>query len=948
MSSITTQQTKLDLELVPKENRLDIGKCNGRIPCGLTPREPTFQVVLDAIALTPCYPTFLITADVPEVYMHQFWNSVYKHDTFYRFKIDKKKRFKLTLEVFRDIFQICPRVPGRDFDPLPSKEDTVSFLRELGHTGEINSLNDVVVDQMHQPWRTFAALINRGLSGKTSGLDKLRLSRAQILWGMFYQKNVDYVELLWEDFIYQIENRVYKKQENIFISAKESTQIYGAILPECLTSPTMKESKAYKTYLGYATSVVPPKIARKFNNASPSKKDGDLVPIDEEHQEEEFEDDDQEKEEFVHTPSPTDDKDDDNLESESDDVNKSNEESDDVNKRDEESDDVIKGDKEIVQETTQEQVVKDAHVIISTVTKKTEVHITSSSCSSDLASKFLIFLDIPHTDAEIVSPLDVHVCDTPITALEKEVAKLKKDPLHTQVTTLVDEHLDTRLGETREEFMNFLSESLTARIKEQVKDQLPQILPKEVSNFAPPVIEALIKESRDEVTLAKVSSQPHSTYEAASTLTKFELKKILIDKMEKSESYLAAPEHRDCYDSLKKSYDLDKDFFFSYDVYSLKRSRKDKDKDEDPSAGSDRGLKKRKLSKDAEPTTGPKKKDSMSGSSKGTKSQLKSSRKSVQSEEPVFEVADLDMPQDQERNLDDNEDETRNKTASRQCYKALSENLDWENPKGSDYPFDLSKPLPLITRGKHQRVPFEYFLNNDIKYLQRGVSTMTYTTSTTKTKVAQYDLLGIEDKVPNIRSPVKVAYDKYALWGYLTLERTTHYQEYRHIVLAEEKMEYIGKENSSFHDQGHQQAVKGKEDDEEFGEICWRFNTLVGNPVKGILLTMNLPDHSRSRANIEGICKDGDERRSLKLQESQEICIHYKLFQINQIEKGIAVSLRNHKVIKMQSLPRWRNDRITWVMITKFQDHILQSRQDKETSSHLKSMITTSITQVNI
>ncbi|GJZ27776.1 hypothetical protein Tco_0572423, partial [Tanacetum coccineum] len=161
ISSITAQQTKLDLELVPKENRLDI-------------------VILDAIALTPCYPAFLITVDVPEVYRHQFWNSVYKHDTFYRFKIDKKKRFKHTLEVFKDIFQICPRVSGRDFDPLPSEEDIVSFLRELGHAREINSLNDVVVDQMHQPWRTFAALINQGLSGKISGLDKLRLSRAEI------------------------------------------------------------------------------------------------------------------------------------------------------------------------------------------------------------------------------------------------------------------------------------------------------------------------------------------------------------------------------------------------------------------------------------------------------------------------------------------------------------------------------------------------------------------------------------------------------------------------------------------------------------------------------------------------------------------------------------------------------------------------------------------------
>ncbi|GKE87640.1 hypothetical protein Tco_1565115 [Tanacetum coccineum] len=172
--------------------------------------------------------------------------------------------------------------------------------------------------------------------------------------------------------------------------------------------------------------------------------------------------------------------------------------------------------------------------------------------------------------------------------------------------------------------MNFLSESLTARIKEQVKDRLPQILPQEVSNFAPPVIEKLIKESCDEVTLAKVSSQPQSTYEAASTLTEYELKKILLDKMEKN-----------------------------------------KDQDEDPSVGSDRGLKKRKLSKDAEPTTEPKKKDSTSGSSKGIKSQPKSSGKSVQSEEPMFEVADSDLQQDQKGNLGDNEYEPRDETASR-------------------------------------------------------------------------------------------------------------------------------------------------------------------------------------------------------------------------------------------------------------------------------------------
>ncbi|GKA68381.1 hypothetical protein Tco_0768298 [Tanacetum coccineum] len=67
--------------------------------------------------------------------------------------------------------------------------------------------------------------------------------------------------------------------------------------------------------------------------------------------------------------------------------------------------------------------------------------------------------------------------------------------------------------------------------------------------------------------------------------------------------------------------------------------------------------------------------------------------------------------------------------------------------------------------GNRQMVPVDYFFNNDLKYLQGGISTLTYTTSTTYTKAAQYDRQGIEDMVPNIWSHVKVTYDKYELWG---------------------------------------------------------------------------------------------------------------------------------------------------------------------------------------
>nr|GEV45029.1 hypothetical protein [Tanacetum cinerariifolium] len=226
-----------------------------------------------------------------------------------------------------------------------------------------------------------------------------------------------------------------------------------------------------------------------------------------------------------------------------------------------------------------------------------------------------------------------------VSALEKEVSKLKKyDLLNTQVTALVDEHLDSRLGATIDEFMSYFSASITDRITEQVKIQLPQILPKKVPNFDPLVIKSMVTESLEHAVLAKESLEPQSTYEAAASLIEFELKKILINKMDESQSYLTATEHRECYDGLIKSYDLDKN----------------------------RGLKKRKTSKDAEPTKGPKTKESKFGLSKGTKSQSKSSGKSVHAEEPEFEVVDSDMPQDQEENMGNNDEEPKRKTKATQ------------------------------------------------------------------------------------------------------------------------------------------------------------------------------------------------------------------------------------------------------------------------------------------
>ncbi|GJU61270.1 hypothetical protein Tco_1243105 [Tanacetum coccineum] len=73
----------------------------------LNSKEPTLQVALDAVKLTSFYKAFVITADVPEIYMQE------------------------------DMLQICPKLPGQKFEDPPFEEEILSFIRELGQLVEI-------------------------------------------------------------------------------------------------------------------------------------------------------------------------------------------------------------------------------------------------------------------------------------------------------------------------------------------------------------------------------------------------------------------------------------------------------------------------------------------------------------------------------------------------------------------------------------------------------------------------------------------------------------------------------------------------------------------------------------------------------------------------------------------------------------------------------------------
>nr|GEY41919.1 hypothetical protein [Tanacetum cinerariifolium] len=250
----------------------------------------------------------------------------------------------------------------------------------------------------------------------------------------------------------------------------------------------------------------------------------------------------------------------------------------------------------------------------------------------------------------------------------------------------------------------------------------------------------MITEPVKQVNLAKASSQPQSTYEATATLTAFELKKILIDKMNSSESYLTTSEHRECYDGLPKAPSLNQnplERLFTQRNQSLRLEilicLKVK-----------KGIRLITLAASTFTGISLKEFDELVSTPIEFSSYILNGLKIKNLTQeillgPAFRLLKATLSNYAELEYDFEE-----------CYKALSEKLDWDNPKGSDYPFDLSKPLPFITHRNHQSVPVEFFINNDLKYLQGGISTMTYTTSTAKIKANQYDLPGIEDMVPNI------------------------------------------------------------------------------------------------------------------------------------------------------------------------------------------------------
>nr|GEU31133.1 hypothetical protein [Tanacetum cinerariifolium] len=362
-----------------------------------------------------------------------------------------------------------------------------------------------------------------------------------------------------------------------------------------------------------------------------------------------------------------------------------------------------------------------------------------------------------------------------------------------------------RLGDEaqreNDEFLKSVDENMQKIIKEQVKKQVKV----QVSKILPRIEQAVNEQLKAEV-LTRSSHSSKTSYDVAADLLEMELKKILIEKMEGNKSIQRSDEQRNLYKAIVEAYESDKIILDTYGETGSKRRREGKEP-ESASAPTETATR------------------SAGRSTQGSQSRQASASESAFAEEPkprspdcnwnktvpaihgsiqpwISELAKRSDSRSSFNELMDTPLDFSNFLINRlkvdtltpkllagptyelmkgsckslveleyhleEVFKATTNQLDWVNPEGQQYPHNLLKPLPVILNNRGRRaIPFEHFINNDLEYLRGGASSSKYTTSITKTKAADYGhIKWIEDLVPRtmwIEEPI--GYDKHALWG---------------------------------------------------------------------------------------------------------------------------------------------------------------------------------------
>nr|GEZ75431.1 hypothetical protein [Tanacetum cinerariifolium] len=159
------------------------------------------------------------------------------------------------------------------------------------------------------------------------------------------------------------------------------------------------------------------------------------------------------------------------------------------------------------------------------------------------------------------------------------MTKVVREAVQIQIDRLQDS-----LQRENDEFLCNIDENMKKIIKGQVKSQVKE----QVSRILPRIEESVNATLEAEV-LTKSSHSSRTSYAIAADLSKMELKKILIEKMEGNKSIQRSDEQRNLYKALVEAYDADNAILDTYGESTILKRRREDDDQEGPFAGSDRG-----------------------------------------------------------------------------------------------------------------------------------------------------------------------------------------------------------------------------------------------------------------------------------------------------------------------------------------------------------------------
>ncbi|GKD11117.1 protein plastid transcriptionally active 12, chloroplastic, partial [Tanacetum coccineum] len=176
-----------------------IRRCNNyvvlqSIPCSLECKI-VGQILLDH----PLSCALTTTADVPAVYLQQFWKTVSKvpdtKDTII-FKLDIQE-IVYTVDMFCDTLKLPVETPNNPFIVPVNIEVIQSFMQRVGYQGVVDKVSAFFTKFLAQPWQIMFKVFNCCLTTRTPRHDQTKINILQLFHVVVNRTNVDYAALLW-------------------------------------------------------------------------------------------------------------------------------------------------------------------------------------------------------------------------------------------------------------------------------------------------------------------------------------------------------------------------------------------------------------------------------------------------------------------------------------------------------------------------------------------------------------------------------------------------------------------------------------------------------------------------------------------------------------------------------------------------------------------------------